>query len=191
MDRRLPGRGHGDGRQFGDQRVDRPVDPEQRSGHHRQLTVYGNKCLDASGGGTTHGTGVIIWDCNGQPNQQWNVNPNGAITGVQSGLCLDASGSGTGNGTLIQLYGCWAGRTSSGACATDRFRGQVTGEVRPRTWHRSGGGAAPSAPPRWAHPSGSVRLRCRRPRDSFRGRSRGAGPPGARICGHGLPRVGG
>ena len=35
---------------------------------------------------------MIIWDCNGQTNQQWNVNANGTITGVQSGLCLDASG---------------------------------------------------------------------------------------------------
>ena len=51
----------------------------------RQLMVYGNKCLDASGQGTANGTAVIIWDCNGQTNQQWNVNANGTITGVQSG----------------------------------------------------------------------------------------------------------
>jgi len=25
---------------------------------------------------------VIIWDCNGQTNQQWNVNATGTITGV-------------------------------------------------------------------------------------------------------------
>ena len=39
--------------------------------------VYGNKCLDANGQGTANGTQVIIWDCNGQTNQQWNVNANG------------------------------------------------------------------------------------------------------------------
>ena len=60
----------------------------------RQLQVYGNKCLDATGQGTTNGTQVVIWDCNGQANQQWNVNANGTITGVQSGLCLDANGAG-------------------------------------------------------------------------------------------------
>jgi hypothetical protein len=49
--------------------------------------VYGNKCLDANGQGASNDTQVIIWDCNNQPNQQWNVNSNGAITGVQSGLC--------------------------------------------------------------------------------------------------------
>ncbi len=56
--------------------------------------MYGNKCLDANGQGTTNGTQVIIWDCNGGTNQQWNVNANGTITGVQSGLCLDANGAG-------------------------------------------------------------------------------------------------
>ena len=75
----------------------------------KQLTVYGNKCLDASGQGTTNGTAVIIWDCNGQSNQQWNVNSNGTITGVQSGLCIDAVGAGTANGTKIQLYSCSGG----------------------------------------------------------------------------------
>ncbi|WP_414641961.1 ThuA domain-containing protein [Amycolatopsis sp.] len=71
----------------------------------KQLVVYGNKCLDASGRGTANGTPVIIWDCTGQPNQQWNVSAN-TITGVQSNLCLDASGRGTANGTKIILWSC-------------------------------------------------------------------------------------
>lgn len=72
----------------------------------KQLQVYGTKCLDASGRGTTNGTQVIIWDCNGQANQQWNVNTNGTITSVQSGLCLDANGAGTANGTKLILWSC-------------------------------------------------------------------------------------
>jgi hypothetical protein len=75
----------------------------------RQLTVFGNKCLDASGQGTANGTPVIVWDCNGQSNQQWNVNANGTITGAQSGLCLDANGAGTSNGTKIILWSCNGG----------------------------------------------------------------------------------
>jgi endo-1,4-beta-xylanase len=73
----------------------------------RQLQVYGSMCLDASNGGTTNGTPVIIWNCHGQANQQWNVNSNGTITNVASGLCLDAAGS--GNGAQLQLYSCWGG----------------------------------------------------------------------------------
>jgi len=71
--------------------------------------VYGNKCLDASGKGTTNGTPVIIYDCNGGSNQQWNLNANGTITGVQSGLCLDANGGATANGTKIIIWSCNGG----------------------------------------------------------------------------------
>ncbi|GAB2961378.1 RICIN domain-containing protein [Saccharothrix stipae] len=75
----------------------------------KQLTVNGNKCLDANAAGTANGTAAIIWDCHGGTNQQWNVNANGTITGVQSGLCLDASGNGTANGTLLHLWSCHGG----------------------------------------------------------------------------------
>ncbi|MEU7750095.1 ricin-type beta-trefoil lectin domain protein [Nonomuraea sp. NPDC049158] len=77
----------------------------------RQLQVYGDKCLDAKGQGTGNGTQVIIWDCNGQANQQWNVNSDGTVTGVQSGLCMEASNFGTANGTKVQLWSC-TGTTS-------------------------------------------------------------------------------
>ncbi|MCW6008235.1 RICIN domain-containing protein [Micromonospora sp. CPCC 205371] len=75
----------------------------------KQLTVYGNKCLDAYGAGTTNGTVVAIWDCHSGLNQQWNVNANGTITSVQSGLCLDANGAATANGTKIILWSCNGG----------------------------------------------------------------------------------
>ena len=75
----------------------------------RQLRVYGNKCLDASGQGTASGTAVIVWDCSSQANQQWNLNANGTITGVQSGLCLDAIGNATANGTKVNLWTCHGG----------------------------------------------------------------------------------
>ena len=80
--------------------------------------MYGNKCLDASGRGTANGTQVIIWDCNGQTNQQWNVNTNGTITGVQSGLCLDANGAATANGTKIILWACNGGANQQWASPT-------------------------------------------------------------------------
>lgn len=72
----------------------------------RQLLFNGTKCLDAANRGTAPGTQVIIWDCSGQPNQQWNINADGTITGVQSNLCLDATGQATGNGTKLVLWTC-------------------------------------------------------------------------------------
>ncbi|WP_225805014.1 PHB depolymerase family esterase [Streptomyces sp. NK15101] len=74
------------------------------------VTVGGSTlCLDASAKGTTNGTKVIVWSCNGQSNQQWKFNPNGTVTGVQSGLCLDVAGLGTTDGTPVQLWSCSGG----------------------------------------------------------------------------------
>jgi lysophospholipase L1-like esterase len=76
---------------------------------NRQLVVLGTKCLDAYGRGTTNGTLVVTWDCHGDTNQQWNVNADGTITNVQSGLCLGVNGAGSANGTKIVLWSCTGG----------------------------------------------------------------------------------
>ena len=74
------------------------------------VTVSGQTlCLDAYNQGTANGTKVDIWGCNGQANPQWNLNGDGSITGVQSGLCLDVTNKSTANGALIQLWTCWGG----------------------------------------------------------------------------------
>ena len=66
-------------------------------------------CLDANGQGTSPGTKVIAWTCNGQPNQHWNLTANGAVTGAQSGLCLDVTGSSTAEGAPVELWTCTGG----------------------------------------------------------------------------------
>lgn len=68
--------------------------------------MYGNKCLDAYNHGTTNGTRVVIWDCTGGNNQKWNVNTDGTLTNVTSGLCLDAYNAATANGTKLVLWSC-------------------------------------------------------------------------------------
>jgi hypothetical protein len=75
----------------------------------KQLIVYGHACLDAYDNGTSNGTKVVMWTCNGGTNQQWNLNADGTITNVLSGLCLDASGAATANGTPIILWACNGG----------------------------------------------------------------------------------
>ncbi|MDQ1307265.1 MAG: hypothetical protein QG671_3097 [Actinomycetota bacterium] len=76
-------------------------------GSNNQLTVYGNKCLDAPG--TATGARIRIWQCSGAANQQWKVNPDGTITGVGSGLCLDVTGAATSNGSAVALWTCNGG----------------------------------------------------------------------------------
>lgn len=75
----------------------------------KQLQVYGSKCLDVAGAATAPGSAVQIYDCTGGTNQQWNINGNGTITGVGSGLCLDVIGAGTANGALIDIWTCNGG----------------------------------------------------------------------------------
>jgi hypothetical protein len=66
--------------------------------------VLGGLCLDDNGAGTTNGTKVQIWGCNGSAAQQWTVESNGTVQTV--GGCLDVSNGGTANGTLVQWYTC-------------------------------------------------------------------------------------
>ncbi|MFG2041024.1 ricin-type beta-trefoil lectin domain protein [Dactylosporangium sp. NPDC048998] len=75
----------------------------------KTLVVYGKLCLDIPGGGTAAGARVETWDCSGTGNQQWNVNSDGTITNVQTGLCLDANGGGTANGTAVVVWYCNGG----------------------------------------------------------------------------------
>ncbi|SFW91249.1 glycoside hydrolase family 27 protein [Amycolatopsis australiensis] len=70
----------------------------------------GGLCLDASAGGTSAGTKLIAWTCHGGANQKFKLNPDGSITGTQSGLCVDVTGgdkpAGNVNGTPLELWGC-------------------------------------------------------------------------------------
>ena len=66
-------------------------------------------CMDAFGQGTGAGTKVVTWSCNGGGNQQWIANPNGTVTGVQSGLCLDVTGASTADGAPAELWTCNGG----------------------------------------------------------------------------------
>lgn len=65
--------------------------------------LNGQKCLDAYARGTTNGTVVGTYDCNGGDNQKWTFNSDGTIRGVQSGLCVDANQS----TFKVQLWACW------------------------------------------------------------------------------------
>ena len=74
------------------------------------VTLGGTKlCLDAYNSQKTAGTKVETWSCTGGANQQWAINSNGTITGVQSGLCLDVAGANTANDALVDLWTCNGG----------------------------------------------------------------------------------
>jgi len=71
-----------------------------------EVRVFGDKCLDANNQGTTDGTRVITWPCNGQDNQKWTAGSDGTLRNVHAGRCLDTTGSGTAEGTTLVLWNC-------------------------------------------------------------------------------------
>jgi endo-1,4-beta-xylanase len=84
--------------------VTTPPTTPPAGGSGRIVGAQSGRCIDVPNASHNNGTRVQLYDCNGQTNQQWNVNSNGTITGVQSGRCLDVWG--TGNGQQVQIYDC-------------------------------------------------------------------------------------
>ena len=82
----------------------------------RELQLAG-KCLAAAGNGTTNGTKVITWDCNGTASQKWTFHANGSVTNDLSGLCLDVTAFGTGNGAPVELWACTGGSNQQWAAS--------------------------------------------------------------------------
>ncbi|HLU70887.1 MAG TPA: ThuA domain-containing protein [Nonomuraea sp.] len=67
--------------------------------------VASNRCLDVSGASQSNGAQVHIWDCNGQPNQQWTATGAGELR-VYGNKCLDVNGAGTADGTAVIIWNC-------------------------------------------------------------------------------------
>jgi hypothetical protein len=68
-----------------------------------ELRVLG-KCLAANGDGTTAGTQLILWACNGKTSQQWWFRVDGTISNRSNGLVMDVTSWGTSNGSKVQLW---------------------------------------------------------------------------------------
>ncbi|MBQ1074907.1 ricin-type beta-trefoil lectin domain protein [Micromonospora sp. C31] len=63
------------------------------------------RCLDLDNSNTANGTGTLVWDCHGNPNQQ--ISQNGRTLRVL-GKCLDVPTNAT-NGTRVQIWDCHGG----------------------------------------------------------------------------------
>ncbi|GAA2319465.1 arabinofuranosidase catalytic domain-containing protein [Nonomuraea roseoviolacea subsp. roseoviolacea] len=67
--------------------------------------VGSGRCLDVAGASQTNGAQAQIWDCNGQPNQQWTSTSAGELR-VYGGKCLDVNGAATADGTTVIIWDC-------------------------------------------------------------------------------------
>jgi hypothetical protein len=69
-----------------------------------------NKCLDVNASGTTNGTKIQQWTCNGSGAQAFTLEDRGSgkvrVRNVSSNKCLDVTGGGTTSGTKVRLWTC-------------------------------------------------------------------------------------
>ncbi|MFI6340309.1 RICIN domain-containing protein [Streptomyces sp. NPDC050535] len=68
-----------------------------------ELRVAG-KCLAADADGTTPGTRLILWSCNGKSSQKWWFRLDGSVINRSNGHALDVTNSATANGSKVQLW---------------------------------------------------------------------------------------
>lgn len=68
-----------------------------------ELRVAGN-CLAANGDGTTAGTKLILWACNGKSSQKWWFRLDGSVINRSNGLAIDVTNWGTANSSPVQLW---------------------------------------------------------------------------------------
>ena len=69
------------------------------------------KCLDVVNSGTTDGTPVQIYDCNGSAAQKWinvswDMNRRSALVNPNSQKCLDIPNDNAVPGTVLQIWTC-------------------------------------------------------------------------------------
>ncbi|KAJ7686198.1 ricin B lectin domain-containing protein, partial [Mycena rosella] len=71
------------------------------------IVVYGNMCLDVTGGSTTNGVKMQIWACTpgaGDAAQHFTVTSSKQIQWTNFNECLDLSGGSLASGNRVQMW---------------------------------------------------------------------------------------
>lgn len=72
-----------------------------------QIKIYGDKCLDVPNGNNSNGQKLQIWTCyDGNNNQKWRVNGDGAFQWAGHNKCLDLTDGNLADGTQVQIWQC-------------------------------------------------------------------------------------
>jgi len=80
-----------------------------KTGNMQGIVLRGhNKCLELSGGDSSYGTAIDLWDCNQMVNQVWYWQDYKIQLGGHNlpGLCIDLPGGNAKNGNPLWLWGC-------------------------------------------------------------------------------------
>ncbi|KAJ7478322.1 ricin B lectin domain-containing protein [Mycena latifolia] len=73
------------------------------------ITVFGDKCIDVTGGVNAVGTKLQIWTCTGGPNQKWVNTLDGQFQWSGTDKCIDLTDGRITDGNVLQLWTCSSG----------------------------------------------------------------------------------
>ncbi|MEU8278619.1 non-reducing end alpha-L-arabinofuranosidase family hydrolase, partial [Microbispora bryophytorum] len=144
------------------------------------VSAQSGRCLDVTGNTDALGTGLQIYDCNGQANQAFEFTSSGDLRTFNGTRCVDAYGQGTTNGTQVVIWSCngqnnqkWRLNSDgtitgvqSGLCLDVSNYGTANGSVvqlwachgqANQKWTTSGGGG-PTSTPSPSTPTGTCNL---------------------------------
>jgi streptogrisin C len=70
----------------------------------RIISNMNDRCIDVPGGNFAVGQRLVVWDCNGGPNQSWEF--VGGTLRTRNNLCMDVANASTASGAAIQIVSC-------------------------------------------------------------------------------------
>ncbi|KAJ6512319.1 hypothetical protein DFH09DRAFT_1197564 [Mycena vulgaris] len=104
------------------------------------LQIFGNKCLDVTGGATADGTKLQILTCaSGDVNQQWTLSGS-TVQWSGHSSCLDLTDGSVTNGNILQIWTCTGGPNQKWTRTTGP--GSTTSTPPPPTGHKINPGAS-------------------------------------------------
>ncbi|RYG65232.1 hypothetical protein EON77_18775, partial [bacterium] len=125
--------------------------------------VNSQKCLDVAAWSRDNGASVVLWDCEGNPNQTFQS--VGKQLRVYGNKCLDVPGGENRKGVTLQIWDCHEGNTNqmferrgdhlvwtAGNKCLDVPGGNASNLVRPQLWDCETG----NPNQRWSAPGGTV-----------------------------------
>lgn len=117
-----------------------PTTPTQPTGTRTVVSDLNGKCLDVPAWSFSPGVRVVMWACDGESKQRWQV--VGRTLRTQNDLCLDVAGAGTANGTPVQIARCNGNAAQDWVLGADRtLRNPVSGRCLDIDGWRAGDGA--------------------------------------------------
>jgi Ricin-type beta-trefoil lectin domain len=84
------------------------------------------KCVDDLGNATKNDTPIVIWDCNGSPEQAWTVESDGTLQ--VDGKCLDIYRDEKTSKAQVELWTCTGGANQQWEPASGTLVNPISGK---------------------------------------------------------------